>query len=377
MPGLQTKLVHGDDSVSRVSDVVAPINVTTTFKYSDDPSKYITADEITAEQAFLPDYYVYSRVSHPNSIRIEELFESILGRPAVVYNGGVPAFNALLYHIHPKRIFFDQCYHGCRGAADLLTRFGALEQHGISEEDLENLQAGDLIHIESPVNPEGTSFDLAYYAKRAHDKGAFLSVDSTFAPFPLQDPFEFGADIVMHSATKYFAGHSDLLAGILVVKDQKQKLQLLTDRIYLGTNIGNLEAYLLIRSLRTYELRIRQQSANAEKLVKFLSDNLSRFDTLESVSHSSLQTEPFVKRQLPNGYNPTFSIKLTSADAAKALPSKLKYFHHATSLGGVESLIEWRALSDSKAPKNLLRISTGVETVEDLIADFEQALSNQ
>ncbi|GMM37366.1 putative cystathionine beta-lyase [Saccharomycopsis crataegensis] len=376
MAGSQTKLIHCDDETSRVPDVAPPINVAATFKYPEDPAKLVTAEEVESEEGWVANGSpIYSRISHPNSESAEALMTGFLGRPTVLYNTGLASFNALLFHYHPKRIFFDRCYHGCHGMANLMTRWGALEQHTLSDEDLDKyLQAGDLLHLETPVNPDGTSFDISYYAQKAHEKGAFLSVDSTFAPYPLQDPFAFGADVVMHSGTKYFGGHSDLLAGVLVVKDSKTRHQLLEDRIYLASNISNLDAFLLLRSLRTYELRIRQQSSNAEKLVKYLADKKGEYKVLDKISHSSLQTEAFVKKQLPNGFGPVFTIEVTDAEIARVFPSKLKYFHHATSLGGVESLIEWRALSNADAAKTILRISVGIENVEDLIEDFDQAL---
>lgn len=379
MTKFQTKLIHADEKTRRVSDVVQPINVSTTFSYDKNPDKLIPADQSGDVEGWVASGNpIYSRLSHPNSEAVEAIFDSIFDHPTVVYNSGLAAFNALLTHVNPKRLFFDKCYHGCHGVADIFTRTGGLKQHGLTEKDLKaHLQKGDLIHIETPVNPEGTSYDIEYFATIAHEKGAILSVDSTFAPFPLQDPFKFGADIVMHSATKFYGGHSDLLAGLLIVKDSNTRHQLLEDRIYLATNISNFDSFLLNRSLRTYDLRIRKQSENCEKLVKFLSDNVDQYNgILTKVHHSSLQSEPFIKKQLPNGYGPVFSIIVKDVNVAKTLPSKLHYFYHATSLGGVESLIEWRALSSASTEKTLLRVSVGIENIDDLIADFDQALKS-
>ncbi|KRZ99550.1 uncharacterized protein AC631_04675, partial [Debaryomyces fabryi] len=146
------------------------------------------------------------------------------------------------------------------------------------------------------------------------------------------------------------------------------------DRLALGTNIANLESYLLLRSLRTFELRILRQADNTEKLVKHLVSNRDKYPKLKKIYHSSLQTESFVKKQLPNGYSPVFCIELDNESNAKEFPSKLRYFHHATSLGGVESLIEWRVLSDPGIIPTLLRVSVGAENADDLIADFDKAL---
>ncbi|CCE86611.1 Piso0_005111 [Millerozyma farinosa CBS 7064] len=373
MTGISTNLIHSADKLSRVSDVIPPINVTTTFKYNEDYNKLVTAKDSPKDGII--GNHIYSRLSHPNSETVEKLLESILDGNVVVYNSGLAAFFAALTYFNPKTIAIGRGYHGCHGIADLFTRIKGLKQIAL-EDDFSVLEKGDLVCLETPVNPDGKVFDIQHYAAKAHEKGAFLLVDSTFAPPPLQHPFEWGADIIMHSATKYLGGHSDLLAGCLVTKDINVKNQLVEDRIYLATNIGNLESYLLIRSLRTYELRLLQQSKNADEIVKFLVSNKHKYPHLAKVYHGSLQSEDYVKRQLPNGGSPVLSIDVDSEEYAKRLPSKLKYFHHATSLGGVESLIEWRALSDPTVHPTLLRISVGIENIEDLKSDLDQAFSS-
>jgi len=352
---------------------VSPINVSTTFRYKEDPEQLTAIGDIPGG-AYPEGEYVYSRLAHPNAEKVEAVLDKVIGAHTVIYSSGLGAFNGLITHFNPKQVAFGQCYHGVHAILDIQTRNHGLKQLSLQPEDLEKLQPGDLVHVETPVNPFGTSYDLKYFAEKAHAKGALLTVDATFAPPPLQDPFKFGADVVMHSATKYFGGHSDLLAGVLAVKSDEIKKKLIDDRIYLGTNIGNLESYLLLRSLRSYDLRIRKQSDNALKVVTYLNENKQKFKALKKIFHSSLQTEAFVKEQLPNGYGPVFTIILDSEESGKQLPSKLRYFHHATSLGGVESLIEWRAITDPYVDRNLLRVSIGTEDPNDLIADLEQAL---
>ncbi|CCH43770.1 Cystathionine gamma-lyase [Wickerhamomyces ciferrii] len=372
---LSTQLIHADDYKNRVPDVVSPINVTTTFRFNEDPNKLVAVADLPKDYDPEGDY-IYSRETHPNCEKVEAIFDKILGGYSVVYSSGLGAFNGLITHFNPKQVAFGTCYHGVHAILDIQTRNHGLKQLSLSDEDLDKLQPGDLVHIETPVNPLGISYDLKYYAEKAHSKGALLSVDATFAPPPLQDPFKFGADIIMHSATKYFGGHSDLLAGVLVVKTKEIKRALFDDRINLGSIIGNLESYLLLRSLRSYDLRILKQSSNVLKVVTFLNENKHRFKSLTKIHHSSLQTEPYVKEQLPNGYGPVFAINLDNEITAKTFPSKLKYFQHATSLGGVESLVEWRALSDEHVEKTLLRFSIGTEDPQDLIEDLDQALSS-
>jgi cystathionine gamma-synthase len=372
MPGISTKAIHGADHLSRVSDVVQPINVSTTFKYSENPQKLVKYSDIGDQDVF--SLHHYSRFSHPNSSAVEAAVGDITDSYAVSYASGLSAFHGALTYFNPKILAIGKGYHGCHGIADILTRNYGLKQIGL-DDDFSQLSKGDVVHLETPINPDGTNFNIKYYADKAHEKGAYLMVDATFAPPPLQDPFKFGADIVMHSATKYFGGHSDLLAGLLLTKSKEVRDKLLEDRALIGTNISNLESYLLLRSIRTLELRVLKQSENATKLVKYLQDHIDDFDDLVKISHGSLQSDEYIKEQMPIGHSPCFCILLKDEATAKAFPSKLKYFHHATSLGGVESLIEWRVMSDSTVSPKLLRISVGVENVEDLIDDLHQALS--
>lgn len=372
MTGISTKSIHADQVLNRVTDVVPPINVTTTFRYPANP------DDIKPATEYLDDYDpasgipIYSRLGHPNSTRVEKVLGSIIGGECIVYNSGLSAFFAAIMHFNPKTVAIGDGYHGCHGILSLLQRNYNVKI--VTLDQLDQLSKGDLIHIETPENPYSLVHDISYYVQRAKEIGAFTLCDATFAPPPLSNPFDFGVDMIMHSATKYFGGHSDLLAGCLVTKSPEIKLKLATDRIFLGTNIANLESYLLLRSLRTYELRIKKQSENATKIVKFLSENKQSYPSLTIIHHSSLQKDDFVAKQMVGGHSPVFSIELSTAEKAKSLPSKLHYFQHATSLGGVESLIEWRAVTDSHARKTLLRVSCGVENVEDLIADLDRAL---
>ncbi|KAG0672574.1 hypothetical protein C6P45_000004 [Maudiozyma exigua] len=373
MPHLSTTLIHADDKNNRVSDVAPPINVATTYRYDNNNLiPWAEQDEMTV----LEGEPVYSREAHPNCTRLESIFSEILEGHAVVYNSGCSAYHAALVHYNPKRLFIGQSYFGCQAIADMITRNYGLEQHPL--EDIEKYaQKGDLVHIETPVNPYGTSIDIQEFADKAHSKGALLLIDSTFAPPPLQKPWDFGADIIMHSATKFFGGHSDLLSGVLVVKDQTAAREMRHDRIHLGTIIGNLESFLLMRSLRTFEMRVLQQSKNACKVVKFLEENKEKYNkVIRILYHSSLQTEPFVTKQLAGGSTPVFSICLMDQGQCKKFVSKLKYFQHATSLGGVESLVEWRAMSDDTIDQTLLRFSVGCENAADLISDLANALDS-
>lgn len=242
-----------------------------------------------------------------------------------------------------------------------------------------DLRPGDLVHLETPLNPYGTASSIAEYAARAHAAGALLSVDATFAPPPLQNPFLHGADYVVHSATKYLGGHSDLLGGVLVTQDAAAAALLREERCYIGSVMGGLEAWLGLRSVRTLELRVERQSASATRLAGWL-QALARSDgvvgaVVKDVTHASLQVqEPWLVSQMPRGFGPVFAIRTGTKEQAKTLPSRLRYFLHATSLGGVESLIEWRAMSDATVDPTVVRVSVGCEAWEDLRDDLERGL---
>jgi cystathionine beta-lyase/cystathionine gamma-synthase len=304
--------------------------------------------------------------------------------------------------LNPKRISIGEGYHGCHGVIDVHKKLTGITKLPL-DCDPEDLEAGDVIHIETPLNPTGEATNLKAFAEKAHSRGAFLTVDATFGPPPLQDPFLWGADIVMHSGTKYIGGHSDMLCGILAINPihtkEKWVEKLAAERLVLGNVLGNMEGWLGIRSVRTLEIRVERQAESTGKLVRWLDAALhpslypsssqdSSLPTpletsiikkvLHSVSHASLQTSDiasgWLTKQMPHGFGPVFSIVLNTVDFAKRLPSKLELFHHATSLGGVESLIEWRAMTDPKVDERLLRVSVGIEGWEDLREDVLKGL---
>lgn len=298
-----------------------------------------------------------------------------------MYSSGLSAAHAALVCLNPKRVSIGNGYHGVHGVLDIMTRLNGMKQLPLNC-NAEELSEGDVVWLETPVNPDGISFNIKEYAEKAHSRGAYLVIDSTFAPPGLQDPFEFGADMVMHSGTKYIGGHSDMLCGVLATHDKKWLHTLAEDRILLGSVMGSLEGWLGIRSLRTLDVRVARLSQNADNLVSWIHESLNSSEpseddkviqaVVESITHSSLQKDDmeWLSKQMPNGFGPVFSIVLKTENAARRLPSKLKLFSHATSLGGVESLIEWRAMSDTTVDRRLLRLSIGLENWEDLKADL-------
>jgi cystathionine gamma-synthase len=234
-----------------------------------------------------------------------------------------------------------------------------------------------LIYIETPGNPLWTISDIAATAEIAHAAGAMLAVDSTVATPIATQPLRLGADIVMHSASKYLNGHSDVIAGALAVVGATSTWERIKAlRVQLGAIIGPFEAWLLGRGLRTLDVRVRAQMQSAI----WLADRLAGHSALLEVLYPGLPAHPghaVAARQM-NGFGAMLSIRLRGGEsAAVAAAARVELWKRATSLGGVESLIEHRASVEgagSPCPPDLLRLSVGLEDPDDLLADLDQAL---
>jgi cystathionine gamma-synthase len=235
-----------------------------------------------------------------------------------------------------------------------------------------------IVWIETPSNPMLEVVDIARAAEVAHAAGALLGVDSTAATPILTRPLALGADLVMHSATKYLNGHSDVLAGVLVTKRADERWAAIrAERHDAGALLGPFEAWLLLRGLRTLALRVRQASENALAVAGFLKDH----PKVERVLYPGLPTHPqhaVAQRQMAGGFGGLLSFQVRGdAAAALGVASRLQLIARATSLGGTESVIEHRYTIEGAAtgvPPNLLRLSLGIEDRDDLIADLAQAL---
>ena len=381
-----TRALHSDDHLNRNPDVAPPIHLSTTFRYSSNPGDLVpAADE---DHAVPTDAHVYSRETAPNTTRLETLLQSLLFAPCLTYSSGLAALHALYVFLRPDRVAAGAGYHGSRGVLGLHEKLYGMKVLPL-DCPAEDLQEGDVIHLETPVNPTGEARHIAAYAKKAHSRGAILVIDATFGPPGLQEPFQWGADLVMHSGTKYIGGHSDMLMGVLATRSEKWLAGMRAERVFLGSVMGSLEGWLGLRSLRTLGLRVKAQSESAGKLVYWMDDCLNgKGDSqdegeavrgvVERVQHASLQREDmgWLRRQMPNGFGPVFALWMKDEILARQLPSKLELFSHATSLGGVESLIEWRAMSDEQVDRRLVRVSIGLEGWEDLRKDLAKAFAS-
>lgn len=239
-----------------------------------------------------------------------------------------------------------------------------------------------LVWVETPANPLWTVTDIAATARAAHAAGALLAVDSTVATPVLTQPLALGADVVMHAATKYLNGHSDLIAGSLTVRqggvesDHWQRVRKV--RAQLGGTLGSFEAWLLVRGMRTLHLRVRAACASAQRVAEHFNDHALVAEVLYpglpgNAGHG------VAKLQMQGGFGGMLSMRVRGGEtAAVAVAAHTALWKRATSLGGTESLIEHRASVEgagTPAPPDLLRLSVGIEHGDDLIADLEQALA--
>ena len=237
----------------------------------------------------------------------------------------------------------------------------------------------DLVFIETPSNPWLRTTDIALVSEATHAAGGRLVVDATAATPILTRALDFGADIVMHSATKGINGHSDVLAGVLATNAPADPhwQAIAIDRHDAGAVIGSFEAWLLIRSIRTLPLRVERMSQNAQAVAEFLQSH----DAVAQVFYPGLpdfEGHSVAKRQMAGGFGSllSFCVKGGAVEALR-VAGQLNLFHRATSLGGVESLVEHRHTIEPHTgiPESLLRLSIGIEDVQDLCADLEQALT--
>ena len=372
---LETLAVHaGREPDPATGAVREPIHLATTFERGADGS--------------YPHGYSYSRSGNPNRSALEQAVAALEGgRDAVAFASGSAATLAVftLAAAGGRVVCSSDCYHGtAKQLREILPRWGGTAEF-VDTTDLDAtrraLEPGaTLLWVETPSNPLLRVSDIAALAALAHGRGALLGCDNTFASPVLQQPFALGADLVMHSTTKYLGGHSDLLGGIVVAREDGAPLERLRD--FQGTGGGvpsPFDCWLLLRSLPTLPLRVRQQAASALAVARFLAADRR----VERVHYPGLENHPghaLAGRQMRGGYGAVVSVQVPG-DAARALAvaARTKLFTRATSLGGVESLIEHRASVEgplSRTPPNLLRMSIGLEHEADLVADLDQALGD-
>lgn len=371
----ETWLAQGLHFVDPVTGaVVPPISPSTTFARDGD-------------YRLVSPSHSYARDENATFPLVERMLARLEGgAAALVFSSGMAAAMAVVQSLEPgDHIAAPKVMYW--GLRNWLVKFCNRWGLGISlydstlAGDLERtVQAGKtrLVWIETPCNPTWDVVDIAAAAAIAHDIGARLAVDSTVPTPVLTRPLEHGADIVMHSATKYLNGHGDVVAGALVTAREDEHWKRIGEiRAEGGAILGSFEAWLLQRGMRTLFLRVGKASNSALRIARHFEDH----PRLERVLYPGLPSHPghdIARRQMTGGFGGMLSLRVKGGEeAALAVARRCKTFTRATSLGGVESLIEHRYSIEGAAspiPKDLLRLSIGIESTEDLIADLEQAL---
>lgn len=335
----------------------------------------------------------YSRSGNPTRKNLERTLASLEGGcAALAFSSGMAAIHAVTMLLQAgEHLVAGADIYG--GTYRLLHKI--LDRAGIGvtlapSSDLGALEAAmrpetRLLWVESPGNPQMSISDLAACAALAHRRGVLLGVDSTFATPVLTRPLELGADLVMHSATKYLGGHSDLLGGVLVVADDDLYRRLYFIQNATGATLGAFESYLLARGLKTLELRVREQCRTAQRLAEFLAAH----PRVQRVLYPGLPDHPgheIAARQMDGGFGAMLSFEIRGdLAAAKRVVESTRLFRLAVSLGAVESLIEQPALMSHASydpaaraahgiRDGLIRLSVGLEDFEDLRDDLHQAL---
>jgi len=332
----------------------------------------------------------YGRGDNPTRAALESVVASLeVGEYAVAFASGLSATDAMLRTLNPgDRVMLSADAYG--GTYRMLTKiFGpwGIETDVVDLSDIDAVESSwrdgtTLVWSETPSNPWLRISDIAALAYVSHRHGARLVVDNTFATPYLQTPLTLGADVVMHSTTKYLGGHSDAIGGMLITNDSELNTRLKFLQYAVGAIPGPLDCYLILRGIRTLAVRMDRHQENAAKVAAMLLGH----DQIERVWYPGLETHPNHKVALDQmrGFGGMVSVEVKGGAAhAKAFVEKTKVFTLAESLGGVESLIELPAqmthMSTSgsllEIPDNLVRLSVGIEDADDLLEDLRQALS--
>jgi cystathionine gamma-synthase len=329
--------------------------------------------------------HTYIRESNPNQGELETALARVEGGAgALVFASGMAAGVAILQTLPPKShvIFPDDAYYGYRIAGEEFFRGWGVDSSFVDMEDLGALRAAlrpetRVVWMESPSNPLLKVVDLAAGARIAREAGALAVVDGTFATAALQRPLELGADVVLHSTTKYIGGHSDVQGGALVFREAGALLEKVRHvRHVLGAVASPFNSWLALRGLKTLAVRMAAHSAGGLAVARALEAH----PAVSAVHYPGLASHPghaIAARQM-SGFGGMLSFRVKAGrEAAIAVVGRTRLFTRATSLGGVESLIEHRASSEgpgSRTPQELIRLSIGLEHPDDLIQDLVNAL---
>ena len=367
----ETIAVHaGGEPDAATGAVAPPLHLSTTFAHG-------PAGERVAG-------YEYQREGNPTQDRLHALLAALEGGEAALATAsGMAAISLVLESLAPgsKVVIPDDCYTGLRVLANEFLPQRNVQAVAVDMADpdaVARAAAGAaLLWAETPSNPRMKVADIAALARIAHEAGARLCCDNTFATPVLQQPIALGADIVMHSTTKYFGGHSDCMGGALVFARRDAFFDAVAHRLHITGGIASpFNAWLLLRGARSLPARMAWHCRNAREIAHFLAAH----PAIEKVHYPGLGSHPghpVAARQMRDfGGMLSFQVR-GGREPALRMAGRLQLITNATSLGGCESLIEHRASvegANALSPDNLLRLSVGLEAVEDLLADLRQAL---
>jgi cystathionine gamma-synthase len=370
---IETLAVHAGHAVDPATGAVTPpIHLSTTF-------------ERDADGGYRSGH-IYTRTSNPNRAAVEQALAQLEGgAAAIAYSSGSAATMAVFQALSPGDHVIaphDAYYGTLRQLRELFAPWG-LRADVVDMADMEAVRGAlrpttKILWVESPSNPLVRVTDIARLVELAHSVGARCVVDNTWATPVLQRPLELGADIVMHSTTKYLGGHSDLLGGALVARVADEFVERLLSLQKLGGAVPSpFDCWLLQRGIRTLPWRMRAHCENADVVARFLAGH----PKVERVHYPGLESHPghAIARQQMSAFGGMLAVQMRGGqEAALALTTHLELFTRATSLGGPESLIEHRASVEGAgtlAPENLLRVSIGLENAHDLVEDLSAALA--
>lgn len=366
-----------------------------------DPTTGAVMTPIYQTSTFVQEYpgkhkgYAYARGKNPTRTQLENNLAALEnGQHAICFSSGMGAIDAVIKLLKPgdEVITGDDIYGGSyRMFSKIYEPFG-IKFHYINLYDANNIQSyinenTKLIWAETPTNPTLKIVDIQAVAAIAKSNKITLAIDNTFASPYLQNPLDLGADIVMHSATKYLGGHSDVVMGALVVNDNDlyQKLHFILNSC--GANPGPMDSFLVIRGIKTLHLRMKAHCENGEKVAYFLK-NHPKIGKVYWPGFEDAAGHDVAKKQMRGfGGMVSFTLKGDDFEAAMRFATNVEIFTLAESLGGVESLVNHPAsMTHASIPKEerekagvvdgLLRLSVGVEDIEDLLNDIEQALNH-
>jgi len=377
-----TKTIHGGQHHEKVTGAVMPPVFQTSTYVQTSPGKPIGD-------------YEYSRAANPTRTALEESLASIEnGARGLAFSSGLAATDCLLrmFKAGDEIIAMDDLYGGTYRLFTRLYKDSGIKFHFVDMNDLEKFQSlinenTKLVWVETPTNPLMKLADIAAIAQITKKHNILFAVDNTFATPYLQKPLDLGADIVMHSATKYLGGHSDVIAGALIIKDKALGEELHFKQFATGATLGPMDSFLVLRGIKTLHLRVQRHCENGEKVAAYLDNH----PLVERVYYPGLASHPFheiAKKQMSGfGGMVTFTFKSGKKEDAIKFLENLKVFTLAESLGGVESLANHPALmTHASIPEDkrkevgisddLVRLSVGIEDIEDLLEDLDQAFKN-